>query len=86
MATLTVLATKVFNEFQGKDWIGMDKKKIRISATNLFANDLPDVKVILEEKNAIYTFNGVYYGSRAVSAKLLRLMENDENDTKGADK
>ena len=59
MATLTVLATKVFNEFQGKDWIGMDKKKIRISATNLFANDLPDVKVILEEKNAIYTFNGV---------------------------
>lgn len=86
MATLTVLATKNFNKFQGKDWIGMDKKKIRISAVNLLVNDLPDVKVLLEEKNAIYTFKGVYDGSRAVSAKLLKLMENDENDMKGADK
>lgn len=64
----------------------MDKKKIRISAVNLFRNDLPDVKVVLEGKNARYTFKGVYDGNRALSAKLLRLMENDENDTKGADK
>lgn len=84
--SLAVLATKVFGDFQGKDWIGMDKRKTRISAVNLLANELPDVKVMLEEKNTIYTFKGVYDGSRAMSAKLLRLMENDENDMKGANK
>ena len=64
----------------------MDKGKIKISAINLMGNELPDVKVLLEDKGTLYTFNGAYDGSRAVSSKLLRLMENDENDTKGADK
>ena len=49
-------------------------------------NELPDVKVLLEDKGTLYTFNGVYDGSRAVSSKLLRLMENYESVTKGADK
>lgn len=64
----------------------MKKRKIRISAVNLLRNELPEVKVFLENKGSQYTFNGVYAGVHSVSSKLLRLMENDETDTKGADK
>ncbi len=64
----------------------MDRKKISISAVNLFNNELPDVKVILEDKGTLYTFNGMYDGCRSLSAKLLRLMENDKEEMKGADK
>ena len=64
----------------------MDKKSFRISALTVLNYELPDVKVFFEENNILYTFNGVYDGCRSVSLKLLRLMENDETDTKGADK
>ena len=64
----------------------MDKKNLRISALTVLNNELPDVKIIFENKGTLYTFNGVYKGIRAISSKLLRLMENDESDMKGADK
>ena len=64
----------------------MDKKSLRISASTVLDYELPDVKVFFEDKGTLYSFNGVYEGSRAISSKLLRLMENDESDTKGADK
>ena len=64
----------------------MDKKSLRISALTVLDNELPDVKIFFEDNSTLYTFNGVYDGSRSVSSKLLRLMENDENDMKGADK
>ena len=64
----------------------MDKKNLRISALTVLNNELPDVKIFFEDKGTLYTFNGLYEGSRAVSSKLLRLMENDESDTKGTDK
>ena len=64
----------------------MDKKSLRISALTMLNNELPDVKIFFEDKGTLYTFNGVYDGYRSVSSKLLRLMENDENDMKGADK
>ncbi len=64
----------------------MDKKSLRISALTVLDYELPDVKVFFEDKGTLYTFNGVYDGCRSVSSKLLRLMENDESDTKGADK
>ncbi len=83
---LLCLLLKSFIKINGKDWIGMDKKSLRISAITVLNNELPDVKVFFEDKGTLYTFNGVYDGSRAVSSKLLRLMENDESDTKGADK
>lgn len=77
---------KVLSKINGKDWIGMDKKNLRISALTVLNNELPDVKIFFEDKGTLYTFNGVYDGCRSVSSKLLRLMENDESDTKGADK
>ena len=64
----------------------MDKKNLRISALTVLNYELPDVKVVFEDKNTLYTFNGVYVGCRSVSSKLLKLMENDESDMKGADK
>jgi len=64
----------------------MDKKSLRISALTVLNNELPDVKVIFEDKGTLYTFKGVYDGYCSVSSKLLRLMENYESDTKGADK
>ena len=75
-----------FFKSQGKNWIGMDKKNLRISALTVLNNELAEVKVFFEDNGTLYTFNGVYDGCRSVSSKLLRLMENDETDTKGADK
>lgn len=64
----------------------MEKENIRISALNLLNNDLPDIKVFLEDKGSLYTFSGVYEGNHSVSSKLLRLIENDQTFTEGADK
>lgn len=64
----------------------MDKENIRISALNLFNNELPEIKVFLGHKGTLYTFRGVYEGRHSVSSKLLRLMENDQTFTEGADK
>lgn len=83
---LLCLLLKSFIKISGKDWIGMDKKSLRISSLTVLDYELPDVKVIFKDNNTLYTFNGVYDGCRSVSSKLLRLMENDETDTKGADK
>lgn len=64
----------------------MDKKKLSISAVDLFRNELPDVKVFLEDNSILYTFSGVNDGCRSLSSKLLRLMQNDETEKKRADK
>ena len=83
---LLCLLLKSFIRNQGKDLIGMYKKSLRISALTVLNNELPDVKIFFEDKGTLYIFKGVYDGCRSVSSKLLRLMENDESDTKGADK
>jgi len=64
----------------------MNKKDLRILASTVLNNELPDVKIFFEDNGTLYTFNGIYDGCHSVSSKLLRLMENDESDTKGADK
>ena len=65
----------------------MDKKnKVKISAFHAIDNELPTVTVSFEDCGTTYTFNGIYCGGRAVSAKLLNLMEQEENQPKGADK
>ena len=65
----------------------MDKKhKVKISAFHAIDNELPAVTISFEDCGTTYTFNGTYCGSRAVSAKLLNLMEQEENQSKGADK
>ena len=80
---LLCLLLKSFIKNQRKDWIGMNKKSLRISALTVLNYELPDVEVFFEDKGTLYTFNGVYDGCRSVSSKLLRLMVNDESDTRG---
>lgn len=73
--------------FKGKDRIKLDKEnKVKISAFHAIDNELPTVTVSFEDCGTTYTFNGIYCGGSAVSAKLLNLMEQEENQPKGADK
>ncbi len=57
-----------------------------IKIKNPSAMQLPDITLTMEFSGTKYKFNGIYDGQRTVSSKLLRLMDNDENFTKGADK
>ena len=65
----------------------MDQEnKVKVSAYSTLDRELPEVTVSFEDCGTKYTFHGSYDGSRAISSKLLRLMENDENQVKWADK
>lgn len=68
----------------------MDKKNnnnnVKFSMKSTLDYELPEITVSFEDSGTQYTFNGIYDGSRSVSVKLLKLMENGENNTKGADK
>lgn len=57
-----------------------------IRVKNPSAMQLPDITLIMEFSRTKYKFNGIYDGQRTVSSKLLRLMNNDKNFIKGADK
>ena len=57
-----------------------------IKVKNQMAAMLPDITLTMEIGGTQYRFRGFYDGKRALSAKLLRLMENEENTKKGADK
>ncbi len=47
---------------------------------------LPDIVLSLEIGGTVYRFKGVYDGQRALSAKLIRLMDNEKIFDEGADK
>ena len=65
----------------------MDKQnKVKVSAYSTLDREFPEVTVLFEDCGTRYIFRGVYAGNRAISSKLLRLIENDGNDVKGADK
>ncbi len=57
-----------------------------ITVKNPSAMVLPDITLTTELNGTVYRFRGIYDGERALPSKLLRLMENDENFEKGADK
>lgn len=65
----------------------MDKEnKITVISKNLFYNELPDITVSFENSGTLYSFNGVYDGNRALSEKLLKLIDNDKNIANGGNK
>lgn len=65
----------------------MDKEnKVEVSAYSTLDRELPEVTVSFEDCDTRHIFCGVYAGNRAISSKLLQLMETDGNDAKGADK
>ena len=57
-----------------------------ITVKNPSAMCLPDITLTMDIGGTIYRFKGIYDGERTLTSKLLRLMENDENFIKGADK
>lgn len=62
------------------------ENKVKITLNSMLDGKLPDITVSFEDGGTQYRFNGVYDGRRALPAKLLRLMQNDENTLKRADK
>ena len=48
--------------------------------------ELPDIAIKFEDCKTEYIFTGTYEGNRAISAKLLKLIENDKTFAEGADK
>lgn len=65
----------------------MDKdNKFKVSIRSMFDYELPDITVKFVDCKTEYTFTGTYKGNKAVSSKLLKLIENDKTFTEGADK
>lgn len=48
--------------------------------------ELPDIEVKFEDCKTEYIFTGTYEGNSAISAKLLKLIENDKTFAERADK
>ena len=59
-------------------------ESIRVKTT--FAEFIPEIELTYETENCDYIFTGVYDGTHTLPAKILKIMSNDENFTKGADK
>ena len=59
-------------------------KLIRVKTT--FGEFIPEIELTYETDNCDYIFTGTYDGSHTLPTKILKLMSNDENFTKGADK
>lgn len=72
--SLAMLATKVFNEFQGKDWIGMDKQQ-------------KDYGYVTNYKigSTIYEVETSFAGTETLNNKIIRLMLSEKVLSKKAD-
>lgn len=62
------------------------KNDFKVSISSMLDYELPDIAVKFEDCKTEYIFTGTYEGNRAISAKLLKLIENDKTFTEGADK
>lgn len=60
--------------------------KFKVSIRSVLDYELPDIAVKFEDCKTEYIFTGTYEGNRAISAKLLKLIENDKTFAEGADK
>ena len=60
--------------------------KFKVSIRSVLDYELPDISVKFEDCKTEYIFTGTYEGNRSISAKLLKLIENDKTFAKGADK
>ena len=60
--------------------------KFKVSIHSLLDYELPDIAVKFEDCKTEYIFTGTYDGNRAISAKLLKLIENGKTFAEGADK
>ena len=80
-----MLATLKTNENRGVILID-NESKFKVSISSMLDYELPDVIVRFDDCKTEYIFTGTYEGSRAVSSKLLKMIDNDKISAKGADK
>ncbi|MCD7780656.1 MAG: hypothetical protein LUH05_08305 [Candidatus Gastranaerophilales bacterium] len=59
-------------------------KPIKVKTT--LGEFIPEIELTYETENCDYIFTSTYDGSRTLPTKILKIMSNDENFTKGADK
>ncbi len=66
----------------------MQKKNFSepIIVKNTFVETIPEIELTYETVNCDYIFTGIYDGTHTLPTKILKIMSNDENFTKGADK
>ena len=57
-----------------------------ITVKTPFVEFIPEIELTYETENCDFIFTGVYNGAHTLPAKILKIMSNDENFTKGADK
>ena len=66
----------------------MQRKKhsepIRVKTS--FGEFIPEIELTYETNTCDYIFSGIYDGSHTLPTKILKIMSNDGNFTKGADK
>ncbi len=60
--------------------------KFKVSIQSMLDYELPDIEVKFEDCKTEYIFTGTYEGNSAISAKLLKLIENDKTFAERADK
>lgn len=63
-----------------------NENKFKVSIRSILDYELPDITVKFEDCKTEYIFTGRYEGDRALSAKLLKLIENNKIFTEGAEK
>lgn len=63
-----------------------NKNKFKVSISSILDYELPNITVRFDDCKTEYIFTGTYEGSRTVSSKLLKMIDNDKISAKGADK
>ncbi len=60
--------------------------KFKVSISSMLDYEFPNITVRFDDCKTEYIFTGTYEGSRAVSSKLLKMIDNDKISAKGAEK
>ncbi len=60
--------------------------KFKVSISSMLDYEFPNITVRFDDCKTEYIFTGIYEGSRAVSSKLLKMIDNDKISAKGAEK
>ena len=83
---LTRFACCSQNKRKQRCYLMDNENKFKVSISSMLDYELPNITVRFDDCKTEYIFTGTYEGSRAVSSKLLKMIDNDKISVKGADK